>query len=121
MLMESRSSSGGISPSGSSDQAGGERRRLPTITFGQLAAPTTAATAYTVPANDQATIETVAFTNTTGAGLTVTLNVVKAGQSAQSSNQLYSGQLIPANNMAFDLINCVSIPAGRPAARTRHF
>ena len=79
----------------------------------------TQATAYTVPDGYTAFVQSIVFTNTTGSAITATVNVVPAGGSEQTSNQLYAAQSIPANQMVFDQSADASLRATKSSGRPR--
>lgn len=63
----------------------------------QAALATAATTQYTTPASRQDVIKDYELCNTTGAAITVTLNVVPNGGSAGTANQVLSSASVPAN------------------------
>jgi hypothetical protein len=63
----------------------------------QAALATAATTQYTTPASRQDVIKDMELCNTTGAAITVILNVVPTGGSATTANQVFSSASIPAN------------------------
>lgn len=65
----------------------------------QAALATAATTQYTTPAARQDVIKDMEIANTTGAAITVTLNVVPTGNSAGTANQVLPAVSIPANQV----------------------
>lgn len=63
----------------------------------QVAIATAQTTQYTTPASRQDVIKDMEVCNTTGAAITVTVNVVPTGGSAGTSNAVFFQMSIPAN------------------------
>jgi hypothetical protein len=63
----------------------------------QAALATAQTTQYTVPASRQDVIKDYELCNTTGAAITVTVNVVPTGNSAGTANAILQAASIPAN------------------------
>jgi hypothetical protein len=79
-----------------------------TYTMKRLAAPqvlpTSSAVLYAVPANTTTTVKQILLANTTGTQATVTLNVVVASSSPQTSNQILPAMVInPNTTITLDL------------------
>lgn len=55
------------------------------------------ATLFTADAGTPAHIDSIAFTNTTGAAISVSLSLVPPGGTASAANAVFSGNSIPAN------------------------
>lgn len=62
----------------------------------QLAATET--TQYTGPANSAVKIATAVLTNTSGAAVTVSVSVLKSGQTADGTHRVLSGYSLPAGD-----------------------
>jgi len=65
----------------------------------QAALATAATTQYTVPASRQDVIKDMEFANTTGAAITLIVNVVPTGNSAGTANQVLPTVSIPGNQV----------------------
>lgn len=65
----------------------------------QAAIPTTAATIYNVPSQNQGYLKDIDVCNTTGSTVTINIYLVPSGASAGTSNALYYGYQIAANSV----------------------
>lgn len=63
----------------------------------QAALPVAATTQYTTPAARQDVIKDMEFANTTGAAITLIVNIVPTGGTASAANQILPTVTIPAN------------------------